>query len=162
MSPILLFYMIQKNHIKDILSNLINGTELFPVDIIIKPGNNITVLVDSINGITIDEIAILSKSIDSILNRDAEDFELEVSSPGLSHPFKVSKQYYKNIGHDVEILINNGQKYIGKLLSVNTEYFTVEIETKIKTEGRKKPEIIVTQQQFKYDEVKSTKIVIGF
>ena len=161
-SPILLFYMVQKNQIKEIISNLIDGTELFIVDIIIRPGNGISVLVDSIKGVTIDEIATLSKSIDSILDRDAEDFELEVSSPGLSHPFKVSQQYYKNIGRDIEILSNNGQKYIGKLLSVNSDDFTVEIQNKIKPVGRKKPEMVTTQQQFKYDEVKSTKIVINF
>ena len=154
--------MIEKNHINEIISNLIDDTELFIVDLTVKPGNGISVLVDSIKGVTIDEIAALTKSIDSNLNRDDEDYELEVSSPGLSHPFKVIQQYYKNIGREIEILCNNGQKYVGKLLSVNTECFTVEIQRKFKPEGRKKPEIIIEQQQYKYDEVKSTKIVINF
>ncbi len=154
--------MIEKNHIIEIISNLIDGTGLFIVDLTVRPGNIITVLVDSIKGITIDEIAALSKSIDSTLNRAEEDFELEVSSPGLSHPFKVSQQYYKNIGREIEILSNNNQKYVGKLFSVNKEYFTVEIQSKFKPEGRKKTETIIAQQKFKYDEVKSTKIVINF
>jgi len=154
--------MIQNNHITEIVTNLIDRTDLFIVDISVKPGNKITILADSIQGITIDECAALSRSVDSILTQNKDDFELEVSSPGLTLPFKVKQQYYKNLGRDVEVLLNNGQKFEGKLLSLNDDFFTVELQRKHKPEGKKKPEIIIEKQNYKFDEVKSTKIVINF
>ncbi len=160
MSPILLFYMIQTSHIKDIVSNLVAGTELFIVDVIVNRGNRIIVLADSPKSISIDECANLSKAIETILDGEEENYELEVSSPGLLLPFKVIQQYNKYLGHKVEVLCNNGQKYAGVLLSVSTDLFSVEIERNIKTEGKKKPEKVIEQRQFKFDEVKSTKNVI--
>lgn len=154
--------MIQNKYISDVVKEFINGTGLFTVEISIKPGNHITILIDSMTGVTIEQCAELSRLINSSLNRDEEDYELEVSSPGLLHPFKVKEQYHKNIGHEVEILSANGQKSTGKLISVDENYFTTEIQKKVKTEDSKKPRLITEQQQFKFDEVKSAKIVINF
>ena len=154
--------MIQNSRIKEIVSNLVDGTDLFIVEITVKRGNVILVHVDSMRGVSIDECVTLSKAIEASLNRDEEDFELEVSSAGLTLPFKVVQQYFKNIGREVEVLNNKGQKFTGKLLAVNSDSFSVEIQRKTKLEGKKKPEMITEQQQFKFDEVKSTKVVINF
>ena len=162
MSPILLFIMIQSSRIKEIVSKLIDGTEMFIVDITIKKGNGIIVFLDSPKGLSIDECATISKAIETSLNRDEEDFELEVSSPGFLLPFKVLQQYYKNIGQEVEVIFNNGNKNIGILLSVNESSFLIETLRKVKPEGKKRPEVISEQLVVKYDEVKSTRVVLNF
>jgi ribosome maturation factor RimP len=154
--------MIQSSRIREIVSNLVDGTELFIVDITIKHGNGIIVTLDSAKGLSIDECATLSKAIETSLNRDEEDFELEVSSPGLSLPFKVIQQYYKNIGKEVEVLYNNGKKYIGKLLSVDESSFLIETLRKVKLEGKKKPELVPEKLLITFDEIISTRIVINF
>ena len=61
-------------------------------------------------GITIDQCGEISKLVEASLNREEEDFEIEVSSPGLSEPFKVINQYRKNIGQEVEIVTEDGQQ----------------------------------------------------
>ena len=154
--------MITSNRIKEIVFNHIDGSELFIVDIVVRSGNNITVHIDSNKGVSIDECAGISKIIDSNFNREEEDFELEVSSPGLTQPFKVVQQYIKNIGQNVEVLLKNGQKETGKLISANAETFTIEKLQKVKLDVKSKPEMVATQQQFKLEDVKSTKVVINF
>lgn len=126
------------------------------------PGNKIVVLVDSMAGVSIDDCSRLSRVIEQHLNRDVEDFELEVSSPGLTRPFKVIQQYTKNIGKEVETLLKNGQKVSGKLLSVEDKGFALEVQKKTKPEGKKRPVMIAEKQSFTFDEVKATNIVINF
>ena len=82
----------------------------FIVEITVKPGNKIIVSIDSFTGIAIDDCVAISRSIEANFDRDIEDYELEVSSAGLTQPFKVFQQYQKNIGKNVEILFKNGQK----------------------------------------------------
>jgi Uncharacterized protein conserved in bacteria len=154
--------MITDKLISEIVNNAISQSELFIVDITVKAGNKILVLADSPNGISIDECAMISRAIEQHLNRDVEDFELEVSSPGLSQPFKVIQQFQKNIGRQVEVILKDGDKHYGKLISAENGSFTVETKERIKLEGKKKAEQVIQQHIINLDEVKSTKVVINF
>ena len=84
------------------------------------------------------------------------DFSLEVSSPGLEEPLKLVRQYSKNIGRLVEVVMKDGRKVVGKLVSASAEEVEVE-ETKGKG---KKQEVI--QHKLAYADIKSTKIQIVF
>jgi ribosome maturation factor RimP len=154
--------MITVSLINEIVSKIIGQKGLFIVEVSVMPGNKIIVLVDSMKGVLISDCIALSRSIEQHLNRDVEDFELEVSSPGLTKPFKVIQQYLKNIGQNVEVLLKNGQKLTGKLISVKNDNFCLEVQKKIKHEGKKKPEIITEEKNFTFNEVKTTNIVINF
>ena len=154
--------MITSSSIREIVSNYLDGSERFIVEIQVKPGNSILVLVDSYKGITIDECADISRFIESNLDRNAEDFQLEVSSPGLTQPFKVVQQYLKYIGTEVEVLLKDGKKIKGKLLSASQESFTVESFQKVKSTDKSKNEKQLIQHHFTLAEVKSTKVVINF
>ncbi|MDP4209500.1 MAG: ribosome assembly cofactor RimP [Bacteroidota bacterium] len=154
--------MITDKLISEIVNNAISQSELFIVDITVKAGNKILVLADSPNGISIDECAMISRAIEQHLNRDVEDFELEVSSPGLSQPFKVIQQFQKNIGRQVEVILKDSDKHYGKLISAENGSFTVETKERVKLEGKKKAEQVIQQHIINLDEVKSTKVVINF
>ncbi len=154
--------MITVNLINEIVSKIIAQNGLFIVEISVMPGNKIIVLVDSMKGVSISDCITLSRSIEKLLDRDVEDFALEVSSPGLTNPFRVIQQYLKNIGQNVEVLLKNGQKHSGKLISVKNDTFCLEVHKKIKHEGKKKPEIITEEKNFTFNEVKTTNIVINF
>jgi len=154
--------MITSQLISDIVSNTIQGTELFIVEVSVNPGNKILVLIDSMKGALIDDCVKLSRSIEQRLDRDLEDFELEVSSPGLTNPFRVIQQYLKNKGKDVEVVLKTGQKFTGKLISVQNDIFCIETKQKVKKEGKKKPELVTEQLNFTFNGVKTTKIVINF
>jgi ribosome maturation factor RimP len=85
--------MITKEQIFDIVINKLDRDNQFIVDITVKPGNKIVVVADSLKGISVDECVAISRSIEANLDRNIEDYELEVTSPGLTQPFKVEKQY---------------------------------------------------------------------
>lgn len=154
--------MIDKLLIKDVVEDYLLKTNMFLVEVAVRPGNIIAVEIDSKEGISIDDCIALSKHIESKLDRDAEDFELEVGSAGVSSPFKIPQQYEKNIGNEVEVLTKNGQKHTGILKDCNEESFTITITKMIKPEGAKKKVAIEEDLSFKYDEIKYTKYLIRF
>jgi ribosome maturation factor RimP len=156
------YIMILTENIVQLVNQLIEGSELFLVEAVVKPGNRISVYIDKLEGVTINECAGLSRAIEEHLNRDVEDYELEVSSPGLSLPFKVKQQYFKNVGRDVEIILKSGEKISAKLLNMNDEEIVISYAKKVKKEGKSKPELVTEQMAISYNDIKSTKVLINF
>lgn len=154
---LLVSIMINKNIVKNLIKEFIEDKDIFLVDLKVSTTNKITVLVNKPSGITIDECVKISRHIESNLDRDVEDYELSVSSPGLSLPFKTREQYEMSIGKTVEVTDDEGKKTRGTLINVQGEGF--EIETGKKTKGKKKE---TEEVSFNFDEVKSVKEIIKF
>lgn len=154
--------MIDKELIKNIVEAHMDDMSMFLVDVIVRPGNSIVVEIDSDNGIGIDDCVSLSRKIEASLNRDEEDFELEVGSAGITSPFKILRQYQKNIGNEVEVLSKDGRKISGVLKEANDENFTLVIVKKVKPEGAKRKIEVEENLVFSYDEIKYTKYQIRF
>ncbi len=146
-----------EHHINELLQS--NPTH-FLVEVRIKPTNNVKVFIDADAGIPLSVLVKYNRSLYKIVeesgNLPADDFSLEVSSPGLDEPLKIDRQYKKNIGRFVEVLMNDGAKKEGKLIEVTHEGIKIEIE---KGKGKKK-EII--QELILFDKIKNTKIQIKF
>ena len=104
----------------------------------------------------------MSRYIESKLNRDEEDYELEVGSAGIGQPFKVFQQYTIHVGKDVEVMDKAGKKWTGVLSEANTDNFTVIVTVKVKPEGAKRPKLVEQAVTFTYDEIKYTKYLISF
>lgn len=149
--------MIKKEQILNLIQSKLREDGYFPVSVEVKPGNRIEVLIDSNEGAPIEYCMEISRLIEQSLDRDSEDFELEVSSPGIGQPFKVKEQYLKSIGRPVEVLLPDGQTQKGVLEKVDDEGFDVKEEKKIKPEGKKKKELQVFNHRFLFDEVKKVK-----
>lgn len=156
------FNMIERAKVNYYLVEILEDTDLFLVDLTVKPSNKILIEIDSFKGVSIDECAMVSTALESKLNRNIEDFELEVSSPGLGQPFKIAQQYQKNIGNQVSVLLKDGTKYTGKLTEANAAGIKVEVKEKMKVEGKKKPEMVVSQKELLFNEIKITKTIINF
>ena len=154
--------MIDKNVVTRIVNEWLEGKDYFLVDITVSPDDKIVVEIDHAEGVWIDDCVELSRYIESKLNREEEDYELEVGSAGIGQPFKVLKQYLIHIGTDVEVLAKDGKKYVGVLSDANEENFTITVETKIKPEGAKRPKLVEEDITFAYDEIKYTKYLISF
>jgi ribosome maturation factor RimP len=148
--------MIERTKIEGLIRELTEKNEIFIVSLVISPSNKITLLVDSMKGLQIRECVQLSRAIESGLDREEVDFELEVSSPGLGEPLKVVAQYVKNIGREVEVLLSNGSKVVGKLIEANADGFKIEEKKSIK--GKK--QMIFENRAFMYPEVNKVKIVV--
>jgi ribosome maturation factor RimP len=133
---------------------------MFIVEITVGTANQIAVSVDSDAGISVGECVQISRHIEDSLDREVEDFSLEVSSPGLSLPLKVLRQYLKNIGREVEVVTNTGEKQKGILKAADSEGFELEISVNEKVDGKK---VSVTRSSsYQYDQIKTVKIVISF
>lgn len=154
--------MIQKNIVEKIVEQHIADTDYYLVETVITPNNHISIEIDSFEGVSIDYCVELSRYIESQLDRDAEDYELEVGSAGLTSPFKVKKQYEKNIGNEVEVLTKDGKKLSGVLIIVDEETFTIEIEKQIKPEGAKRKITVKEEINFPYDGIKTIKYIFRF
>ena len=147
--------MIEKGKIERLVTDFINGTGVFLVAIKVSSSNRITVLVDTMQGIRIDECAALHRYLEKNLDRDAEDFELQVSSPGLDMPFGVIEQYHKNEGRRVEVTDMDGIKSNGNLKNVTAGGFELETEVRVKGKPKEMKDI-----SFNFDQVKSTIVVL--
>jgi ribosome maturation factor RimP len=147
--------MIEKQTIQGLVEEFIKGTGLFLVAVKVSSSNRITVLADKNEGITIDECASIHRHIENSLDREKEDFELQVSSPGIDLPFGVIEQYYKNEGRKVDVIDNGGDKYTGKLRNVTDGGFEIETELKIKGKTKELKDI-----SFNFEQIKSTRVIL--
>lgn len=136
---------------------------MFLVDVSVNERNVINILVDCFDGLTIDQCVAVSRHVEHSFDREEEDFELHVSSPGLTESFIVKEQYLKYIGRNVKLVTTGSdEKLEGILLEAGEEEIVLETSARKKVEGHKKKQIIVKKHSFKYDEIKSAKAVISF
>ncbi len=154
--------MIDKNVVRQLVEEWLTGKEYFLVDVMVSPDDKITVEIDHKDGVYINDCVELSKYIEDRLDRDQEDFELEVGSAGLGQPFKVEQQYHNFIGEPVEVLTGEGKKLKGVLRSVEGRNFTIGVEEKVKMEGKKRPVLQEVEYPLNMDNVKYTKYLISF
>ena len=148
--------MITREQIRRLAEEKLEGTDRFLVEVMVKPANRILVFIDSDSRVTIDNCVELSRHIEKQLDRESDDFELNVSSSGLDQPYKLSRQYIKNIGREVAVTDNDGNKVTGILKSADENSFEILEIKKIKKEVTEK------LYQFKYTDIKETKEIIKF
>lgn len=133
--------MIDKKELQDFVEKELEGSEYFLTDLKVSPANEIVVEIDSMTPGDIDECIRLTRAIESAFDRDAEDYELEVGTAGLTSPLKVKRQYEKYIGQDLEVLTKDGKKLHGTLRRVDENGIILAIQQKMKKEGAKKPTV---------------------
>jgi Uncharacterized protein conserved in bacteria len=160
--PSLCFSMIEQGLVKKIAEDFLNGSESYLVNVEIKPGNTIVVEIDNDQSVDVEECIVLSKHIESHLDRDKEDFELEVGSYGISQPFKLLRQYRKYMGREVEVQAKTGMKFTGILKEADENGIVLIIEKKVKPEGAKRKITVEEDLSFAYGELKYTKYLISF
>ena len=160
--PFLFVIMIEKNVIKKIVEEQLKGTDCFLVDISVSADNFITIEIDNDSGVNIDECVALSRYVEENLDRENDDFELEVGSSGITSPFKIVRQYQKNIGKEVEMLLKSGIKLTGVLKAADDNGAVITVEKKIKADGSKRKESVETDCAYSYEEIKYTKYLIRF
>jgi len=149
--------MIAAERIKELVEEKLQGTDCFLVDVQVRPGNRIAVFIDrDKGGIAINDCVEISRHLEKSLDRSVEDFELEVSSPGMSQPLKLLRQYRKHVGRKVTVLLRDGRRLEGRLDSADENGFMLEEEKK------KKSAEAPQRHALAYDQVKETTLVISF
>jgi ribosome maturation factor RimP len=150
--------MISKERVEKLALEKIIELNYFLVDIKINSNNEITVYFDNEEGVLIPDILKVSRHIEGNLDRDIEDYQLTVCSPGIDKAFVVKEQYQKNISRDVKIKTTEGDVKKGKLLSYSDEEVVIETSKKKK----KKKELLIEELTIPSDKIKETKLIIKF
>ena len=134
--------MIEVGVVKALVEEWLSGKDYFLTDLTISPDDRIVVEIDHKDGVWIEDCVELSRFIESGLDREREDFELEVGSAGIGQPFKVLRQYQIHQGDRVEVLKADGKKLVGVLGEADEQGFTLTVTEKVKLEGKKRPELV--------------------
>ena len=153
--------MIDKAIVKRLVGERLDD-KMFLVEITVNERNVINVFVDSYDGLTIEQCVNISRHVEHSFEREEEDFELQVSSPGLSEKFKVKEQYIKYVGRAIDVVTVFDTELEGVILSATEEGIILETSSLELVEGHKKKQLVVKQYHLKYDEIKSAKAVISF
>ncbi len=146
--------MIEKIKVLELVNQALEGTDKFLVNLKITPDNRIYIDIDGDNGITIDDCIAVSRAVESQLDREVEDFALDVSSAGADQPLKLVRQYRKNVGREVEVVCVDGERVDGTLAEVGEESFAV-----VTPASKRQPSQRV---ELRYSDVKSTRVAIKF
>ena len=154
--------MISKAKVTEIVNEWLAEKEYFLVDVSVSADNCVSVEIDHADGGWIEDCVLLSRHIEANLDRDVEDYELEVGSAGIGQPFKVLRQYINHIGKEVEVLAKDGKKYRGIMARADEAEFAVTVQVKEKPEGAKRPVLVDKEYAWRYEDVKYTKYLIKF
>jgi ribosome maturation factor RimP len=137
-------------------------SDAFIVSISVRPGNAIEVLLDKDSGLNVEDCKKISRHVESSLDREKEDFSMEVSSPGVGKPLVVHRQYVKNVGRTVKVKVGEGEKYEGDLAEVSETGIVLKYQEKEALSGKKKKEWVEKTVTLAFDNIKETKVVIRF
>jgi ribosome maturation factor RimP len=156
--------MINKNTLNNLVEDYLKESDNYLIDVLISSSNKIRVFIENDEHVSIKDCIALSRHIESNLDREKEDFELEVSSPGIDQPFKSIRQYRKYIGKAVEILLKDGDKLNGEL--ADCDEVEVSFLPQINKKGNKnlKQTLHIDNKPTKIslNDIKETKLIIVF
>lgn len=154
--------MKSKREIQEVIESTLEGSELFLVDLIVSKEDSIEVYIDSLQGVNVETCRQVCKKLEAQLDRETEDFALTVSSAGIGYPFKVPKQYEKNLNKEVEVKLQTGKKIQGILKSYSDAGITLESKEKVAVEGKKKKNIVKIDKDIPFTEIKEVKDIVIF
>ncbi|MBK8367776.1 MAG: ribosome assembly cofactor RimP [Bacteroidetes bacterium] len=154
--------MIKKETIVNLINEHFAGTDKFLVDVKILKGSVIEIYIDAPNHILIADCVELSRFVEGNLDREKEDFELQVSSPGATEAFKVVAQYKKYVGTKVKTVTKEGIKHEGTLMSADDNGFVIEETRREKKPVGKGNHTVVENITLTYNQTKETKSVLPF
>lgn len=148
--------MITTETILSFLNKILADTDIFIVDVQVRPGNKIYIYIDSPANVSIDDCVFVNRMFNEQFDRETEDYALEVSSPGLSAPLKVPQQYLKNLGKEVKVKTNEGMIIKGKLTAFENNSIIVLENRKIK--GK----VQTTEHNLNLNDLTETRLEINF
>ncbi len=162
---------MEKTQLQNWIEEYLQGTDYELITLSISAANDILVEVDRLAGVDVDFCAELNRYLVEKLEANANaDYSLEVGSVSLTDPFKTKMQFQKNLGHDVEVMVEikdeklkiKNEKFHGQLVSVDEDTFSVDVEEKVAVEGKKRKELRIVTHTWRYDEPKYVKYDLKF
>lgn len=135
---------------------------LFLIDLKIKGNNEIVVVIDGDQGVTVQDCINVSRKVEHNLDREEEDFSLEVMSAGATEPLINTRQYKKNEGRDLEVVLQDGSKIAGNLIQVHNEGIVLFWKERVPKEVGKGKMTVEKEEVIAFDAIKQAKVKIKF
>jgi ribosome maturation factor RimP len=154
--------LVTREHIETLAAQHLQGTSLFVTAVKVSPENHIGVFIDGDQGVTIKDCVELSRAIEASLDREKEDFSLDVSSHGATSPLLMPRQYRRHIGRDLEVKLQNGEKTEGKLVESDDKGFVLVYEVREPKPLGKGKVTVEKRQPVAYGEVKEARIKLKY
>ena len=148
--------------VREIVETKLEGTDMFVVECVCSPSNEIMLTLDSDTRVTIDACAELSRAVNEAFDRDEEDFSLTVASAGIGEPLRLVRQYLKIVGSPIEVLLTSGIKLLGTLDAADEQGITISYDEKVAVEGKKRKELQHTVRTYAYSEIKTAKEYLDY
>jgi len=152
-----------RKRIEELLNDFLETRkDLFLIDLKISAGDDITVILDGDNGVSLQDCLDASRAIEFNMDREEHDFSLQVMSAGLSEPLTTQRQFAKNIGREIEVLLNDSSKIEGELAKADEEKITLILRyRKPKDIGKGKVDV-EEEKEIPYSEIKKALVTIKF
>lgn len=155
--------MLSENTVKTLIENgLEERQDLFLIDLKIGTDNKISVVIDGDNGVTVEDCMFMSRAIEHNLDREEDDFSLDVASAGATSPLVNKRQYKKNIGRTLSVKAKSDAKFEGVLTEVGDDEVTLEWKTKEPKPVGKGKVVVNKQAKINYDDILEAKVIIKF
>jgi ribosome maturation factor RimP len=152
-----------RKKIEELLNDFLETRkDLFLIDLKISAGDDITVILDGDNGVSLQDCLDASRAIEFNMDREEHDFSLQVMSAGLSEPLATQRQFAKNIGREIEVLMNDSSKIEGELAKADEEKITLILRyRKPKDIGKGKVDV-EEEKEIPYSDIKKALVTIKF
>ncbi len=152
-----------KDTVKDLLDQALDQRkDLFLIDFEILSDNTIRVVIDGDKGVLVEDCIYISRAIEHNLDREEQDFSLEVTSCGATSPLQLPRQYNKHIGRNLEVKTFEGDKVEGQLADVNEEDITLKWKTREPKPVGKGKVTVTKEVNIAFENIKEAKVKIKF
>ena len=161
--PLFIKNMTFKNKVQELLDvALAERPELFLVDLSINDANKISINLDGDQGVNLQDCIDISRSIENNLDREEQDFSLEVASAGVSSPLKFVRQYKKNIGRTLNVKTNSSDDLEAKLVAADEEKISLEWQAREPKKIGKGKETVQKKVDILYENIKEAIVIVSF
>ena len=159
-SPLFILFTL-KEKVEQIIAECVEGTDIFLVRLTVSSNNDINVLLDSDSGLALADCRLISRALESSLDREKEDFSLTVSSAGVGEPL-VLRQYKKNVGRKVRVTLIDGEIIEAKMVAADDTGIEIEWKSREKKPTGKGKITVVNNNFIDYQRIKQTIVLITF
>ena len=161
--PRLILFMEFRKKIEELLNEFLDTRkDLFLIDLKFSAGDDITVILDGDSGVTLQDCLDASRAVEFNMDREEHDFSLQVMSAGLSEPLATPRQFNKNLGRDIEVLLTDSSEIEGELSKVDDEKITLILRYRKPKEVGKGKVDVEEEKEIPYSEIKKALVAIKF
>ena len=161
--PLFIKNMTFRNKVQELLEAALAEREhLFLIDLSINDANKISIVLDGDFGVNLQDCIDVSRAIENNLDREEQDFSIEVASAGVSSPLKLVRQFKKNIGRTLKVKTIASEEVEAKLTSADDEKITLEWQAREPKKIGKGKETVEKKLELPYENIKEAIVIISF